>query len=231
MNKNRKAGLRCIVALFLAIVMILGMVLPAFAAEPDIVIEDLDDKSPGTKEKVSVSADKALTSGNSLSDSDADSISIDSADSVSDSDIKIEKDDGIDIKDVKNAKSDGIVMDSYAYKVEWYDGDLNLLKSETRYGELGDVVYATDDDKADFDGFVFDEENGLNKLDCKVNIYDSAVIWVMMKEKPKAGPRKAQSRYLSYPLADDINLTHYFITDLSDYGGHRLVKTNNTYWR
>lgn len=68
------------------------------------------------------------------------------------------------------------------------------------------------------------------KMGCKVNVYDSAVIWIMMKAKPKSGPKKAQARLVMVPSKDEISMTHYFITDLSDYGGHRLVKKDNTYW-
>lgn len=225
MSKKVKANLKCIVALLLALTMVLGTLLPVFAET-----SGTGSLSSDMGDDIKIDSVSGDASG-SVSD---DGISISEDATVSGSDgIKIDKtDDGdIKIKEIDKKSGDDIVLDSHSYTVEWYDADLNLLKSDVRYGTLGDTVYATDEDKGGFDGLVFDEENGLNKLDCKINVYDSAVIWVMMKEKPKAGPRKAQARYLAYPSADDVHMTHYFITDLSDYGGHRLVKENNTYWR
>lgn len=224
MSKKVKANLKCIVALLLALTMVLGTLLPVFAET-----SGTGSLSSDMGDDIKIDSVSGDASG-SVSD---DGISISEDATVSGSDgIKIDKtDDGdIKIKEIDKKSGDDIVLDSHFYTVEWYDADLNLLKSDVRYGTLGDTVYATDEDKEGFDGLVFDEENGLNKLDCKVNIYDSAVIWVMMKEKPKSGPKKA-ARYLAYPSADDVHMTHYFITDLSDYGGHRLVKENNTYWR
>lgn len=135
------------------------------------------------------------------------------------------------------------------YTVEWYDTDLNLLKSEVREAKIGDTVSATDEDKAGFANWLFDEEAELNKLECEVNEYNSAVIWVMCKSEPLA--LMNESVVNEDAVVEDVpsvqsmarsgeqngfldlyhvNMTHYFIVDLSDYGGHRLVKENHTYY-